>query len=294
MPYSQRLALLLLPLAILLLAQPAPAEEAVGPEEALIQAKAPAIVSMKFVLQITMEMGGRVREIERNGRALGVVVDASGLIMVRSSAFEARMGARGRGGRNRRGGDAGPGPNISATPTNIRVTLPGQEKEHLAIMGAKDSKSGLAFVLIKEVPADLKLTAADFSRAATPKIGQDLFGVSRLGQGFDHAAFCDRIRVTGKVSKPKAMWILPAKAANFVGLPLHTKGGAVAGVCAIQQGVGEGSGSSTFLMPVESVRKTIASATKEAKRIRAELAEDEEDAADEAKDEETQEDGGDK
>ncbi len=266
---------------LIALAPTAPAaDEATTPEARLIEAKAPALVSLKFVLQITMEMGGQVREVERNGTAFGVVVDAGGLVMVRASAFEARMAARGgRGGRGgRRGGDGGgSGPNITATPTNIRVSIPGQEKELVGMIGAKDSKSGLAFVLLKDMPATLKLTAADLTRVATPKIGQHLYGVARLGQGFDHAPYCDQVRILGKVTKPKALWLLQ-NSPSFLGLPLYTADGSMAGVYTVQSGVGEGGGSRPFLLPVDSVRKTVASAAKEAARIRKELAEAAEDA----------------
>lgn len=174
-------------------------------------------------------------------------------------------------------------PNITATPSNIRVALPGQEKEFVGVIAAKDSKSGLAFVMIKDLPASMKLGACDFTKATTPKIGKDLFAVARLGQGFDHAPYCDRVRVLGKVTKPKTMWLLQNRP-SFLGMPLYTADGGVAGVYTVQAGVGEGGGSRPFLMPVASVKRTIASAAKEAQRLREELAEDAEDEkADEGK-----------
>jgi len=270
-------ALLLLAL-VLFGADRAAAENDRGPEPQLIQEKAPAVVSLKFVLQISFTMGGQAHEMERSGTALGIVVDPTGLIMVRANAFEARIAPRAPGrGRRGGGGDAAT-PEINATPTNIRVVVPGEEKEYVGVMGAKDSASGLAFVLVKGLAAGKQFAAADFSKAATPGIGEDLYAVSRLDQGYDHAAFCDRVRVIGKVTKPKPMWIIDERL-SYVGLPLYTATGAVAGVVGIQEGVGEGAGTRAFLMPLDSVKRTIASAAKEAERLREEQREAEDEAA---------------
>ncbi len=244
-------------LALTCLAPSALAEPGDGPHKQLIAAKAPTLVSIKFVLQITFEMGGTQREQERNASTRGVVVDACGLVMVRASAFEARARPPGRG--RGRGGRGGRNFNVTATPTNIRVVFPGSEKEHPAIMGAKDSKFGLAFVLIDGLDEGKKLATVDMSKTAPPRIGQTLYGVTRLDQGFDHAPFCDSVRVLGKVTKPHTMWVISGRG-QFVGMPLYTADGAVAGASAIQRGVGEGSSSRPFLLPLDDVRKVVADA----------------------------------
>ena len=270
----------LIGLFVLLLASgPANAEDD-GPEARLIETKAASVVNVQFVLEITANRGGRVQELERRVRATGVVVDASGLVMLPAQAFEATV-ARPRFGRGRRGGRGGSQEPIETTanPTNIRVSFPGDEKEYAAILGAKDSKSGLAFVLIDELGA-AKPTALDTTKTATPRIGQVLFGVSRMNQTYDHAPVCTRSRVTGKITKPRLMWAIE-DASRHVGKPLFTADGAVAGVCSIQSSEGRGQGR-MFLLPIESVQKVIvrakASAAKALQEVR-EAREDEEEAA---------------
>ncbi len=252
--------------SLLLVVPAAMAEPGDGPHKQLIAAKASTLVSINYVLQITIDMGGTQREQERNGSARGVLVDSCGLIMVRSSVFEARArSGRGRGGR---GGRGGRNLKVTATPTNIRIMFPGDDTEHAAIMGAKDTKYGLTFLLLDKETTGL--AAVDMTKVAAPRIGQELYGVTRLGQGFDHAPYCDSVRILGKVTKPQTMWVISGRG-QFVGMPLYTADGSIAGVCSVQSGVGEGSGSRPFLLPLDDVRKVVAEAKTASLRSREEM-----------------------
>lgn len=231
--------------------------------QALIDGKAGAVVSLKFVLNVNINFQGQQMNREVNQQVVGVVVDASGFVMVPASAFDVSM-------------NLPPQVDATSTPVNIRVIFPGDDKEYPAILGAKDSKLGLAFVLIKDL-GDKKPTVVDLANTAEPAVGDTLYGVSRLDQGFDHAPICSEVRVIGKVTKPRTMWAL-AGTMQFLAEPLYTADGAVTGVCIAQSGVGSES-QSVFLLPLEVAAPTVKRAKREADRALDELLEAEEEAA---------------
>lgn len=256
---------------MLLLAVPATAEDA-SPQSSLIKSKAGTVVALKYVLN--MERGGRTQE--RNASATGVMIDSSGLVMTPASNFSPAAGVppalRAMFAAQMRG--------VKATPSNIRIIFPGDEKEHPAILGAKDSKFGLAFILIKDL-GDKKVEALDMLTVAEPKVGDVLYGVSRMGQGFDYAPLCTQVRVIGQVTKPRPMWTLD-DASEFTAQPLYNATGAVAGICVYQSGVGEEAATRPFVLPLKVAAATVRMAKKESERALEELLEAEEEAAAEA------------
>ena len=272
----------------LLTAVPAAAEPVDGPEAQLIASKGASVVSVAFVLQMRIDIGGRIQERERNSRTQGLVVGTNGLIMVPSQVLNPTVSLRRPGRRRARATNV----KADSVATNIRVTFPGDEKEYPAIVGATDSKTGLAFLLIDEL-GTAKPQPLDVSTSAAPRIGQTLFGVGRLGQTFDHAPICQRTRVIGKVTKPRTMWVLE-DSNRFIGKPLFAADGAVAGICAVQGG-GEGPPSARpFLLPLPDVQKVILRAADESKKALADVRErraEEEAEAEEEGDAESEGDG---
>lgn len=244
---TSRLSLAVALLGALLCAAPAGAAE---PRSALIAAKAGSTVSVKITAKVTGSFGGRSFDQERNLTTSGVVVDASGLVMVPSGSVSAppRMGA-----------------DVKVTPTSLRVIFPGDEKEYEAILGAVDSKLGLAYVLIRDL-ADRKAEPMDMAKTAEPVVGDTLYAVTRLGQGFDYAPVCQTASVVGQVSKPRAMWVIDGDAPE-AGQPLYTADGAVTGIMISQEGVGEGGSALVFLLPLKvaaaSIERSLKAAHKE-------------------------------
>jgi hypothetical protein len=206
----------------------------------------------------------------------GVVVDGSGLIMLSDQAFDAASMMRiPRQMRNQI--------NITSTPISIRVTFPGDTKEYDAVLGAKDSKLGLGFVLIKDL-AGKTITPVDLSVTAEPKVGQKLFGVTRLDQGFDHAPMCTSLKVSGQVTKPRTMWIVQG-AGQHMAQPVFNKAGAVCGIVVDQEGVGEDARSRPFLLPMKVAGATVANSLKKSKAELDRILEEEEEAAEAASEE---------
>ncbi len=238
--------------------------EAKSVEAKLIESKGSSIVSLKFVLNAALNFQGQSMDREITGTATGVMIDATGLVMLPARSLDAaaylgippQMRAQ---------------VEISSTPGNVKVIFPGDDKEYPAILGAKDSKLGLAFVLIKDL-GEKKPTVADMSDAATPAVGDEVYGVSRLDQGFDHAPMCSKLRVIGQVSKPRTMWARNGSG-MFLSQPLYTAAGKVVGICVSQEGVGAGSASRAFVLPLKVANPTIKKAKKEAERALEEILE---------------------
>lgn len=245
-------------LAVLLLSAPTVSAEDAAVVQKLIETKAAPVVSVKFVLRVKVSRDGQMLmpETDNNGSASGVVVDASGLVMLQASAFNPSL-RFGRRNRMMQGID------VSAVPSNIRVIFPGDTREYPAVLGAKDSKLGLAFVLIKDL-GEKKVPVVNMEQVTEPQVGQVLYGISRLEQGFDYAPMCTRVEVTGSVTKPRSLWIV-RDAGGLVGMPLFDAAGAVAGVVIRQEGVGEDAGTRPFLLPLKVARPTVAGALKKSK-----------------------------
>lgn len=227
---------------------------------ALIASKAVSAVSVKITAKISGSFGGRAVDQERNITTAGVVVDGAGLVMIPASSVSvpARFGAE-----------------IKVTPSSIRVIWPGDETEYDAILGATDSKLGLAYVLVR----DLKGRAAapvDMAQVAEPVIGDTLYAVTRMDQGFDYAPVCQAATVVGQVTKPRTMWVVDGSAPEPA-QPLYTAAGKLAGIMIVQEGVGEESGSQVFLLPLKvaqsSIERSLKAAQKELEDVKVREAE---------------------
>ncbi len=252
--------------------------------EQLATAKAGAVVSVKLTLTVNITFQGNAmppRQVNQTGT--GVVVDPAGLVMVPSAIVDVSHMMRGMRME---------GVESNSVPSDIRIVFPGDTREYAAILGATDSKLGLAFLLIKDLEGKTPV-ALDLSRRADPKVGQRLYGVTRLEEGFDHAPVVGQVRVVGTVTKPRDMWVLAGGGEN-VGEPLYAADGAVAGVVAMQQSVG-GESQRIFLLPlkiaVPTMERALKSGQAELERIREEEAEAKAKASAAEKDKEPAKDG---
>ena len=227
-------------LFVVLLSRPAGAGGASDdPYAKQLQAKVATVVAVKAVLKASGGGGDR----EFNVETIGVVVDPSGVVMM----------------QNWFGGQRGSG---KVTPVSIRILFDGDEKEYDAILGAMDSKLGLAFVKVKDL-AGKKIASVDFSDGAETSLGDEVFGVYRMEEGFDYAPYYFTGKLVGQVTKPRTMWFCTAASAQYVGHPMYTPEGKVAGVVIRQSGNSEESRiSRVFLLPVKSVVGVVGQAIK--------------------------------
>lgn len=221
------------------------ADPAPTTEEALIASRAASVVSVKMTLHISFTVQGTLQENDSNQTTTGIIVDPRGLVMVPAELFSPTIPPRIRAMID----------GLKVVPTSLRVVFPGDPKEYAAILGAKDSKLGLAFLLIKDLEGR-EAKAVDISHQATPRVGEVLYGVSRLSQDFDHAPICSAVAVIGAINRPRACWALD-DASRYGAEPLYTRDGAVAGVVVQQEGVGENAGTQVCLLPLGIVESTI-------------------------------------
>jgi len=252
------------------------------PEDAyqkLIDAQAASVVKVRFALSVRMTMRGQSQDSERSGTTTGVLLDSDGLIVLSSAALNPQPRFPGR--RRRPGGGQMPNLKINSTVTSLRVVFPGDPKEYDAVLGATDSRLGLAFVRVRDLEGKA-VQPADLGRTGQPRVGMRVYGVSRLSQGFDFAAFGGHAHVVAHVAKPRDMWLLQGQFAP-VAHPLFDETGAALGFVAEQEGVGEGR-KLPFLLPLDTIQRTIESARKEAAKTLEEAREQK--AEDAASDEE--------
>lgn len=212
------------------LAAPARAEDLTP--EALVEQKAPAIVSLKYVLKYE---GG-----ERPQDARGAVVDPTGLVVLANEYL---------GGQD-------------VKATGIKVLFGADPKEWESVVVARDSTLGLAYVQV--IGLEKAVPSIDLSKGAEPKLAQDLTLVWRDTRGFDFAPGISRHYVSGRVEKPRAMWMLGGDGVS-VGMPLFDTAGKPVGISAYQAG-SEGSdddnGNRTVLLPLADAIKSLDAAKK--------------------------------
>jgi hypothetical protein len=229
------------------LGAPAMAKE---PQKRLLEEKAALVVSVRFTLQLTITFGsGQTREQEAPSSATGILVDKAGLVMISNDAVNPAA----RGGRGMQGVD------VKSTPSQFRVTFPGETKEYPAILGATESKLGLAFIRIRDLEGK-QIPALAGEPVPDPAPGDRLYGVSRLGEGFDYAPYVDEMRVSGRVTKPRDMINVEGDFLNLAH-PLFDETGGTVGILISQQAVNDGS-TGTFLLPWKIAAGTIQRALK--------------------------------
>jgi S1-C subfamily serine protease len=207
--------------------------------ERLLADKAPVLVSVKFVLKVSMGsmMGG---DQENETEITGVMIDAKGLILCSNTqlgGFTAIM--------KRMMGSMGG--SISATPTDLKVLIGEDEDGMEAELLARDTELDLAWIRIKE-PGDKVFDHVDFAKAAKPTVGQRVFAVRRLGKFFGRAPSVVDGNIGGSTDKPRDLYIPTGAIGTAMGLPVYTMDGRVVGVTIMQAPDAEDAGMNPMAM----------------------------------------------
>jgi S1-C subfamily serine protease len=228
---------------------------------ALMDSKAPSIVSIKFVLNMQISRSGQMMmDQESNSEVRGVLISATGLVLTANEHFDperallARIPPQGRAELK-----------IKARPSELKVLFGNEEDEFEGQILARDSNLGVAFVQVLGL-ADREVAPLDLAASGELAVGKELFGVSRLPRGFDCAPTIGRLFVSAKVEKPRTMW---AVTGNFsgVGLPVFDLESRPVGVLSMQkgsEGVDEGGmgggGMRPFVIPISTLKRTMKAA----------------------------------
>ncbi len=215
----------------------APAPAVAPPDyEAQLAAKAPAVVTLKYLAVFDASN-------EYAATARGVVVDPSGLVLLANENFV----------------------DASVKVRDIKVIVGSDPKEWGAILVARDTALDLAWVQIVDLEGKT-LPAIDLEKGRDPKIGENLFGVTRAGRGFDYAPAIKRCYVTSRIESPRLVWDFDGEFKES-GLPVFDASGTPVAVIASQpsaEGADEDGGShdEVFLLPLATASKSLAAAKK--------------------------------
>lgn len=249
-----------------LLAGPARADEAAD-LRALLEARAPAIVTVKAVVKAEIRMMGQAQDEEQRLELQGAVIDPSGLVVLSSSAFSA---ARMQEMLENMG--APEGIEIDLTPVSLEVvTADGTQLK--AFLAATDARLDLSFLQVEGL-GERQLAAIDLAgEAPEVEVGQQVAQVTRLGEGYDFAPVFEVGRVSGQIKKPRRAW--SADGLSGLGLPVFTTGGQVVGVLGtvsapssgeggelgglmrMMSGGGAGGGMRPFIYPARVVKAIV-------------------------------------
>lgn len=193
----------------------AAASAAVAPMSAkqMVEKHGGALVHVKFVLKI--EGMGQDREMpEEIG---GVMIEETGLVLVsnfQTGGMASMMGANG----------------MSATPREIKVLIGDDQEGVDATLIARDSEADLAWVKITD-PKGKKFEAIDFSKAATPELGDEVIFIGRKGKYFDRVPFVQVHRIEAVTKKPRHLFLVETQA---YGSPAFASDGSPVGVVIFQ------------------------------------------------------------
>jgi len=177
----------------------------------LMDKVAPALVSVKFVLK--MEGGGPFGGGDQEMEAMGVLIEADGLVLVSSmemGGFMARMG-------------------MQATPSDIKVLVGDDTEGVKAKLVSRDTELDQAWVKIDAAP-EKPYPVVSLADAATPALGDPLYAVSRMGKFMDRAPIIIEGKLGGMASKPRHLLLGGMSFAGQVGRPVFDGAGKFVGV----------------------------------------------------------------
>ncbi|MFO0838932.1 MAG: serine protease [Phycisphaerae bacterium] len=187
---------------------------------ALVGEKSPALVTIKYVLKMSM---GPMGESESETEIMGVMIEPTGLVLTSNTQISGMSSVM---RRFMRGGD------MTSTPKDLKV-LAGDDTEGVeAELVARDSELDLAWVRVRKSP-EKPYAAIDLSKSAKVKLGDEMVYLRRLSKYFDRAAIASTARVGGTTTKPRELLVPTAQLGTF-GVPAFTESGALVGISVLQ------------------------------------------------------------
>jgi hypothetical protein len=227
------------------------------PIAARLEAVAPSIVVVRGVLETRWSNGQAGEEDESAIDERGAIVDSRGIVMVQGSSVGGDSAAL------RRWREQNPGSTYESTPGRLEVLVAPEMKEHRAVVLLQDSRLDVAFLLVLGLEGKT-LPHVDLAVEGPIRLGDTLVGVTRRARGFDYAPEAKTLYAASRIEKPRVMWAIAGDFAG-IGLPVFDLSGKAVGVTLSQETSEESAEDSeqeTFLLPLESVRKSLDAARK--------------------------------
>ncbi len=221
----------------------------------LLQEKRSHLVTIEATIERAVS-GPLSRRSETEKQLQGVLLDGAGTILTTSEPFDSSS-------REVRGEEM----RIERSPKKLSVRIEGHEKPLTAHLKAKDERLGLVFLKL-ENPGEGSFSPMDLSTHRPPKVGERVVWISRRAETFQFAPVFRVTRINGSVTEPRKMWSMSESPP--AGRPVFAPGGTLLGVT-VQIQVEEdsdggglfgrmlrslrgGSGTSTFLLPVDDLK----------------------------------------
>ncbi len=192
----------------------------------LLADRGPAVVTIKFVLKISVPGGDESENQEVDTEVSGVLIDPKGVVVCSNALMGAFTSVINRFAEEFTG-------QINATPTDLKVLIGDDTEGKEAELIARDSELDLAWIRIKE-PGDKPLPHIDLSGGAKPSLGQPLLAVRRMSKHFARTAVVASGHVGGITSKPRDFYIPTGDVRTAVGLPVFTADGRPVGVVILE------------------------------------------------------------
>jgi hypothetical protein len=190
----------------------APRADAAPPDayRSLLERRAPAIVTIKFVLRVS---GGQLGEEEQEGEASGVLISQDGLVLCSSTQI---------GGFASLYRAMGMEADFTVTPENVRVLIGDDVEGVEATVVARDSELDLAWVQITE-PGEEGYPFVDVEEAgADMSPGTELLAIGCLPEYYGRARVVVGGHIAGMTTKPRPYIVPSQELAAEAGVPVFT------------------------------------------------------------------------
>lgn len=173
-----------------------------------------ALVEVKMVMKMPQMEEGREIEVP------GTMIEEGGLVLVsnaRIGGMATRMGM--------------PAPSM----TDVKVLI-GDDTEGLdARVLARDSELDLAWIQIEDEKArDRKFKFVDLSGASTPKAGDRVYALTKMGKYFGKMNLVSEGRIAAVTRKPRTLYVPGGPIRADMGLPVFAEDGKAVGISVVQ------------------------------------------------------------
>ncbi|RIK61929.1 MAG: hypothetical protein DCC65_18270 [Planctomycetota bacterium] len=197
------------------LADPGGDENAPTSYESLLNERAKALVTIKYVLKIEDEDGAEESEEELTG----VMIDPTGIVMCSSASLAAPRLLDTLG--------------IRSSASRIKVIIGEKNEELDAKLVARDQELDLAWLRVKAA-SGRAFTAIDLTRSVNPRPGDRLLTIARLDKYFERAPVVHEGTLAGILHKPRDLYAIGSSMEGEAGLPVFSATGDLVGVFVMQ------------------------------------------------------------